>query len=432
MEQSNTQAKSLRLGSFPSYDSLKLDFSKLVELEEQFGTSFFMFDMNKLRHNYLKLNRAFKSRYENFVIGYSYKTNYLPMLCKELDSLGAYPEVVSRLEYDLALRIGANPKNIIFNGPVKSRDDIWLAISNQSILNLDSTYELDYVKEYAAKHPDQIVKVGIRVNFDFSNEASHSGGYQMGRFGFCIENGEFQSALVVLKQLNNVQVVGLHGHFSTNRQLGNYEKITSTLCHLAKEYKLEQLEYLDIGGGIFGEIPKTLNIKAPTWDEYAEAICQIMNHEFPDKKPTLILEPGMALVANVFKFACKVIEVKKIRDKNFVVVDGSVHNVKPTMHKMNLPMEIVRHNPRSSSKSTFDIVGYTCMEKDYLAHEVKDTIPIRGDYLIFENVGAYTIVFNPLFIQSRPAILAVEGKDVMVARHQEQFKHFFNEELYQF
>ncbi len=92
---------------------------KLNELKMEFGSSFYLLNVSKLRENYKKIENAFKSRYENFIIGYSYKTNYLPYLCKELSKLGAYAEVVSRLEYDLAIKIGEDPKRIIFNGPLK-------------------------------------------------------------------------------------------------------------------------------------------------------------------------------------------------------------------------------------------------------------------------------------------------------------------------
>ena len=46
--------------------------------------------------------------------------------------------MVSRLEYDLALKIGQPPDKIIFNGPVKQYEDIELALNNGSIVNLDS------------------------------------------------------------------------------------------------------------------------------------------------------------------------------------------------------------------------------------------------------------------------------------------------------
>ena len=48
------------------------------------------------------------------------------------------------------------------------------------------------------------------------------------------------------------------------------------------------------------------------------------------------------MVANAFVFVTKVVEVKEIRDQIFVLVDGSAHNIKPTFHKKNLPMKILR------------------------------------------------------------------------------------------
>ncbi|MGX6446045.1 diaminopimelate decarboxylase [Neobacillus sp. K501] len=413
-----------------------LEYKQIKELDEKFGSSFYLLNVNKLRDNYRKIEKAFQDRYENFIVGYSYKTNYLPYLCKELSKLGAYAEVVSRLEYDLALKIVEDPKKIIFNGPVKSREDIQLALQHESIINIDSLYEIDYVKEYALFHPNKQVKVGLRLNFDISENGISplQEGYEVSRFGICIENGNLQSALNELRDYENISVIGLHGHFSTrNRSVDTYKKITQTLCELAKQHIIDQLEYIDIGGGIYGELPESFHAEVPSFDDYAESICQIMNREFGifDKKPALILEPGISMVANTFTFIAKVIETKDVRSRNFVLVDGSVHNIKPTMHKRNLPMKLVKQN-EERHRGTFDIVGYTCMEKDYLAHQVQAEVPYTGDYIIFENVGAYTIVFNPPFIKERPGILAKDNENVFVVRKKETVKEFFNEELYVF
>lgn len=417
-------------------EHLDLDYKKFLKLEKSIGSSFYLLNVNKLRGNYRKILAAFKSRYENFIIGYSYKTNYLPYLCKELSKIGAYAEVVSRLEYDLAVKIGVDPQRIIFNGPLKTRDDIYYALKNESIINLDSLYELDFVKEYALMNPNNQVNVGLRLNFDISENGISplQEGYEVSRFGICVENGNLQYSLNMLKEFKNIKVTGLHGHFSTKtRSVAAYRRITQNLCRIAKEYFDYELEYLDVGGGIYGEVPATLNMYAPSFDDYAEAICEIMNSEFDsyERKPALILEPGISMVANVFIFAAKVIESKIIRGNNFVLVDGSVHNVKPTMHKRNLPMKLVKQSP-STQYGTYHIVGYTCMEKDYLAHDVQGDIPNRDDYLIFENVGAYTIVFNPPFIKERPGVAAIDGKDMFIVRKKETIKEFFNEDLYVF
>lgn len=433
----NTNSVSYGNCEHQNFSDISLNFQIIKRLEQENNTSFFLLNINKLKENYKKIETAFKSRYENFIIGYSYKTNYLPYMCKELSKLGAFAEVVSRLEYDLAIKLGEDPKRIIFNGPLKTKDDIFLALKNNSIVNIDSSYEINYVKEYCLQHDKEEVKIGIRVNFDISNYGENplQEGYEISRFGICVENGSFHQALTELKEINNVKIVGLHGHFSTRqRSVKSYSFITKKLCEIAKLYIKDNLEFIDIGGGFYGELPKDFHISAPNFDNYAEAICKIMNDEFTgySNKPTLIIEPGISMVANTFIFVAKVIEVKKVRDKIFVLVDGSVHNVKPTMHKNNLPMKMIKHDEDERRKMTYNVVGYTCMEKDYLAHDVVAELPKIGDYLLFENVGAYTIVFNPPFIKERPAIIALDDGEIVVARKKETIIEFFNEAIYYF
>ena len=411
---------------------------KSNEFQKEYGSSFFILNVNKLRENYKKIHTAFKSRYDHFIIAYSYKTNYLPYLCKELSRCGAYSEVVSRLEYDLAIKIGIDPTKVIFNGPLKSQEDIHYALNNESKVNLDSIYEINFVKEYGARNPHKQIKIGLRVNFDIWKNGVHPlpGDYEVSRFGICVENGNLRVAINELKNLKNVKIVGLHAHFATRqRSVETYSKITQGLCNAIKENQLTDIEYIDIGGGISGEVPKSLRDHAPTFDEYAEAVCSIMNNEFSEyqNKPTLILEPGISMVANAFVFVTKVIEIKEIRDQKFVLVDGSAHNIKPSFHRKNLPMKILRQQEvDENSKHTFHIVGYTCMEQDYLASDCTWQIPQMNDYIMFENVGAYTIVFNPPFIKERPAILAYDNNEMFVVRRKETFKQFFNEEIYCF
>lgn len=422
------------------YDHIQTEepaYKKMAKLEEEYGSSFYLFNLEKLRENYRKINYAFQSRYNKFIIGYSYKTNYLPYLCKELSKLGAYAEVVSRLEYDLAIKIGVEPNKIIFNGPLKTEEDIFFALNNKSLINIDSHYEIEFIKNYCKENPCEQVKIGLRLNFDISENGISLlvEGNEVSRFGICVTNSDFNNLMNELKNIHNLKIAGLHGHFSTSRRkVSSYSKIAKTLCDIAKGYSLD-VEYIDIGGGIFGEVPKSLIDHAPTFDEYAEAVCSIMNEEFPnsDEQPALILEPGIAMVANTFSFVAKVIGVKTIKDNHFVLVDGSVHNIKPTMHKKNLPMRILRQNEENSNKQrNFHVVGYTCLEKDYLARDLYEEIPAINDYMIFENVGAYTIVFNPQFIRERPAIVAQDKDEMFVVRKKETITQFFNEDLYCF
>ncbi|MGE5701739.1 MAG: diaminopimelate decarboxylase, partial [Clostridia bacterium] len=304
-----------------------LTYEQLKHLYEREQSSFYLLDTERLVSNYIGLLHAFRSRYEPVIIGYSYKTNYVPYLCQTLHSLGAYAEVVSRLEYDLARKLGVSPEQIIFNGPLKTGEDTRLALEEGSILNLDSFSEIEWVTEYARDHPKREVQIGLRVNFDLREQGVSplQNGYDVSRFGFCVENGNFQSALETLLMHANIRIVGLHGHFSTNRSLAVYERITKQLCSLAKQYLPGPIRYLDVGGGMYGNIPDSFGLsQIPTYDNYAETICSVMQEEFgtSDQRPALILEPGIALVGDVMEFVCKVIDVKENRDTTFVLVDG--------------------------------------------------------------------------------------------------------------
>ena len=70
--------------------------------------------------------------------------------------------------------------------------------------------------------------------------------------------------------------------------------------------------------------------------------------------------------------------------------------------------------------------------KDYLVEDGEGEIPQRDDFLIFSNVGAYTIVLAPAFIKERPPIIAQEGNTFSLARKREKLTDFINENVYVF
>ncbi|TGU96508.1 diaminopimelate decarboxylase, partial [Mesorhizobium sp. M00.F.Ca.ET.186.01.1.1] len=141
-------------------------YEQLAEWRKLCQSSFFLLDTARLCDNYRRFYEAFASRYEQVSVAYSYKTNYVPYVCQSLHQLGAQAEVVSRLEYDLARKLGVEPAAIVFNGPLKTAEDIRLALELGSLVNLDSFSEIAPVLAYARQHPEQTVRVGLRGNVD--------------------------------------------------------------------------------------------------------------------------------------------------------------------------------------------------------------------------------------------------------------------------
>ena len=83
------------------------------ELCKDYGTPFYVFHEQEFVDNYHMLCAAFCKIYDNYIPAYSYKTNYMPYVCKIVKELGGYAEVVSDMEYQLAKRIGYMNEHII-------------------------------------------------------------------------------------------------------------------------------------------------------------------------------------------------------------------------------------------------------------------------------------------------------------------------------
>ena len=410
-------------------------YKELAEIAQQHGSPFYIFDKEAFTHNFRDIRAAFTQRYPLVTIGYSYKTNYIPYLCRLIQNMGGYAEVVSRLELDLALKIGCPPAEIIYNGPVKTADDIAFALSSGIIVNIDTLRELEFVTHIAKQQPETSIRIGLRINISLvdSQGKSHlQNELPSGRFGF--SDNALKAAVRQLKETLNVQVCSLHGHTSSsNRSVWGYRTIATKLAEVGGRHFPESIEFLNVGGGFYGRpVPAMGLAEAPTFDDYAEAICEVL-HQHPwikTRRPRLVIEPGMALAADALSFVTQVFEVKRIGNERLAVVDGSIFNVKPTLHQRNHPYTIIKKEIGAGPKVLYSIVGATCMEKDRLLQEIESVEIEREDFIRIENVGAYTVVMTPPFINLAPPIVVRGAKGYVAIRRRQDFNDIFGSYLF--
>ncbi|MFK7889523.1 MAG: hypothetical protein AB8B63_01815 [Granulosicoccus sp.] len=404
------------------------------DLAEKYGSPFYLIDVDKFSDNLDKITSSFSTIYPNVRFGYSYKTNYVPSICKEAMRKHFYAEVVSELEYALALRLGNDPENIIFNGPVKKKALLIEAVAAGSLTNIDNIQEIEFLETGVRKGiiDPALAKIGVRISIKIAKADGSSAlqnGLDVGRFGF--EQTEAVDAIKRIRKIG-IEPIALHGHASSSdRSAANFGIITSTLCQVRRENHLDKLEYINVGGGLFGDVPRSM-IKngVPSFEDYATSINSILAADpwVLTNKPTLIVEPGVSVVADCVDFYTTICNIKKVSDKRFAVVDGSVYNIRPTMHSLKLPYVHVNAREGSETFYKYDIVGSTCMEKDVMAQDADLSDLKVGDFVAFSNVGAYTLVMTPPFINLSPAIvLRSEGESLKQIRAAQTVDSFFND-----
>lgn len=372
-------------------------------------TPFFRIKEEALLYDISLLKEALSENWGNYIMGYSVKTNSLPWLLAYLKEQGFYAEVVSDTEYDLAVRLGFPGKHIIYNGPIKAKKVFEAVLLAGGYVNLDSSYELDWMEELSSLYPNRQFKAGLRVNCDIATLCPEEtlAAKEGGRFGYCYENGVLKNAIDRLSRLPNVKMAGLHLHSSTqSRTVHVFGALAKMAVQLAREYHLN-LDYVDMGGGYFGG-----RDDKPDYRDYFKEICKELSAHFDPAETILIAEPGVSLISRATTFETTVIDIKDIRGQKFVVTDGSRTNLNPlvTRHVYPHHLEYSSETSVRNIEATQWICGSTCMEYDRL-FEIKDgTALVPGDKIIYDTAGGYTMCLNPLFIHYFPAVY-IEHRD---------------------
>ena len=394
----------------------------LEKLTEIYGDAFYILDTEQFRKNFSELKNAFSKIYDNFNIAYSYKTNYTPKLCKIINELGGYAEVVSDMEMEIALRVGVKPEKIIWNGPYKNYKKVEELLLTGGTVNLDSVYEIDKIKDISKRNPEHTLNIGLRVNFDIGDGV-------ISRFGFDIESEDFKKALRLVKETPNINLIGVQCHFAT-RSLDTWKPRAERMLKLLDGLNLNP-SHIDLGGGLFGKMDESLkkqfDTEIPAYDDYASAVALLFAEHYKNKadKPLLLIEPGSALVGDCMQFASRVVNIKDVRGKAIATLLGSIYNINPTLNKKNPPIKVYAMGAKQTNYTDLDFGGFTCIESDYLYRHFNGKLA-QGDIVVFGNVGSYSVVLKPPFILPNFPIIELRGNGAELIKRGEVFDDLFH------
>lgn len=380
-----------------------------INLYKDLDTPCFILDTEEFNRSIHGYQDALKSYFERSIIGYSVKTNSVPYCMKLAGEKGAYAEVVSHDEYQLARLCGFDQKHIIYNGPMKSKETFLDAVVNGAIVNIETKRELGWLQELPQSAN---FRVGIRLNINVSyiSQEDADGDNDNSRFGFSDQTMEFADAINLIKTLPNVKLDGLHIHRTVHsRSIRFYQNSIKYACEVIKKYDL-QLSYIDVGGGYFGIFPNK-----PTYQQYCSTFYGVLK-QYGLEKLCVVVEPGNALVASCYDFLSEVIDVKHVEGERwFITTDGSRNDIDPFFKKKSYLDEELYQKETSLVKEQI-ISGCTCLEYDRLFTLIDKPLLSTGDRIRYKNVGAYTMCLTPMFIRYLPNIYIKEDNGYLLIR----------------
>ncbi len=382
------------------------------------GTPLYVYSARTILEHYAKLRDAFTAKSGPPVICYSVKANsnlsILNMMAKE----GAGFDVVSGGELYRALKVGADPKKIVYAGVGKSDEEIVAGLRAGILLfNIESEEELENVDRLAGKLR-KVADVALRINPDVDPDTHVyiSTGKRESKFGVDLRRAE--EVLNEARHFKHVRMAGLHVHIGSQITKSDpYEDTLKRLLQFLPRARAlgHPLEWLDMGGG-FGIWYKEKS--ARTAAEIA-AVCMPIIAKTGLK---LLLEPGRYIVGNAGILLTRVLYVKDSGDKKFVICDagmhdlirpalyGAYHRIWPAATDPDVKGEPPDEERWQGPAATCDVVGPICESADFLAKDRKLPPVKRGDLLAVFSAGAYGYVMSSNYNSfPRPAEVLVSG-----------------------
>lgn len=399
----------------------------LRDVVDKFSTPVYVYSKNQIKENFSNYKNALKDR--KHLICFAMKANSNREILKIVKSLGGGCDVTSGGELFRALNAGIPPEKIVYAGVGKSQQEIEYAIKNKILMfNVESQDEVELINKIAYKNKTD-VNIAIRVNPEIKTHTiSHiSTGEEGTKFGIPI-NDVVDFAKHIKQNYKNLKLVGLHYHIGS--QICVLEPFVSAAKKVSKlidELSLVgiKIKFIDIGGGL-GVRYKDEN--PPSVEKLISSVLKYL-----PKNLIVICEPGRSIVGNAGILITKILYHKKVKTKNFLIVDASMTDlIRPAFYGAYhnvVPLRYDRTNQYVEFKH-YDVVGPVCETSDFLAKNRELPYLENGEYLVVETAGAYGFVMSSNYnSRMRSAEVMVDKNKFYLICQREDYKDLIDKEI---
>ena len=372
--------------NFLKFKNKKLFFEKIAisKIATRIKTPFYLYSLNQLKLNFNNFKKSFKK--VNPIICFSVKSNSNIKIISELKKLGSGADVVSLGELKIALKAGIVPKKIVFSGVGKTEEELDFAIKRGILLiNAESESEIKTINKIAKKN-NKIVSVGIRINPNVAAKTNKkiSTGKKDNKFGVsmnaCLEIFNNQYHYEYIK----FEAISVHIG-SQIMDVNPFKKVLSSLSNFNK--KINQLginlKYIDLGGGT--GIPYSQSERAFNLGKYSNLVFKFKKINNVE----IIFEPGRSICGNSGVLVSKIIYLKDIPGKRFIIIDAAMNDLmRPALYGAKHEIYPLLKNNLIIKKNT-EFVGPVCESSDTFITYNKYQKLNEGDFICINNIGAY-------------------------------------------
>ncbi|KAM3080041.1 Ornithine decarboxylase [Clarireedia jacksonii] len=348
--------------------------------------TFFVADLGEVYRQHMRWKRNLP-RVKPF---YAVKCNPDPQIIRLLAELGTGFDCASKGEIEQVLKMGVDPTRIIYAQPCKTNSYVrYAATKGVKQMTFDNGDELHKIKKLFPG-----AELFLRISTDDSSSLCRLSL----KFGAAMD--ATNDLLALAKQLDlNVVGVSFHVGSGASDPLAFRKAVQDahTVFEQARTYGYH-LHTLDVGGGFCNE---TFEMMAATLGEALD--------EYMPSHVNIISEPGRYYVSTAFTLACNIIARRTVEDpvtmeKSYMLYlnDGLYGNFSSIMFDHQNPVaQVLRAGNRTyfdtpgsyetSNGTEYSIWGPTCDGIDRISASIRFDQNLNvGDWLYFENMGAYT------------------------------------------
>lgn len=394
----------------------------LSKVAKRYATPFFLYSEDILGENYSRFfNGAVNNGLINPLVCFALKSNPNKELLKILADLGSGADIVSGGELKRALEAGISPDKIVFSGVGKTEEEILYALKQGKhgifSFNVESIEELELIN-LCAKKLKRKARICFRLN-PVVQPKTHkyiSTGNKTHKFGLLA--ADILLSLNQRKYWTHSKFVGLSVHIGSQLlDLKATKKAIEKLSEVALETR-QDLEFLDVGGGLGVDYHPDETRKLPSVHDYMALVSSTLNKSFYAKsssRPRVVFEPGRRIIAKAGIFVMKVLRNKVSENNHFVIVDGGMNDfMRPSLY--GAYHELLSVKAGTSEPQPCHIVGPICETSDCFGSNRLMPKLASGDLLVLCDTGAYGFSMGSNYnLRTRPLeLLLLKSKKIKV------------------